>query len=496
MKPLGSVSAIASLVTVLCGCAYYNAMWSAEQHAKGARKLEASGHEREARSEWAQAAAKAQGVVTRHPRSRWVDDALVLQAEGLARSGACEDAQDPLTRARNTAKDVSLRERLDLADAQCLLAAGRPGDVQAKLARVLGSADGGRRSRAELLAGQASVLQLDYPSAVEHLKHSHETAALPARVRALIQLARSDEAAATLVAIGDSPIYETERPELLAQLAGVGGPELASKTLDRLLHKSRMPFAEQAQLLLADGDRHLTAGDLPGAQSRYQRAVLTAPAGAAESGTARARLQQVLVVGAKQRADLAPVMTELTALTHEEGGNSAAKSLLDLVTQAASTPETPGARFRVAELARDSLRAPALAGQLFLDIAAGDTASLFAPKALVAALPLLPDRRDSITSVLDRRYATSPYTRAFRGDLSVAYVAAEDSLARELGVEVARVGQASGGGGGPRFDAPVPGPRGPLLDGPDVSAPGSRAQSRPGARPTTPRDRPVLPERP
>src|SRR5438105_12498188 len=160
MRRAGPLSCgVLSVVTVLCGCAYYNAMWSAEQHAKGARKLEASGREAEARSEWAQAAAKAEGVVTRHPRSRWADDALVLQVEGLARSGACEDAQEPLTRARSTVKDVALRERLDLADAQCALAV-RLGDVQGRLAHVLASSDDARRSRAELLAGQAAALQV------------------------------------------------------------------------------------------------------------------------------------------------------------------------------------------------------------------------------------------------------------------------------------------------------------------------------------------------
>ena len=128
-------------------------------------------------------------------------------------------------------------------------------------------------------------------------------------------------------------------------------------------------------------------------------------------------------------------------------------------------PGTPAARFRAAEIARDSLHASALAGQLFLDAVAADSTSLYAAKALIAALVLLPDRRDSLVALLDSRYAGSPYTRAFHGQPSVAYAAAEDSLARELGVP----------GGGTRdnpvsagvlFDAPVPGPRGPRLDRP------------------------------
>ena len=175
------------------------------------------------------------------------------------------------------------------------------------------------------------------------------------------------------------------------------------------------------------------------------------------------------------------------------------------MTAVIPVPETPGMRFRMAELARDSLGAPALAGQLFLDVTAGDTGSLYAPKALVAALALLPDRRDSIARVLDTRFAASPYTRVFHGEPSVAYAAAEDSLARELGVQFA---QSTTAPSGARFDAPIPGPRGPWLDEPEQRGRGgggggaarpARGQPRPppgAARPAPDRDRPKLPERP
>jgi hypothetical protein len=154
----------------------------------------------------------------------------------------------------------------------------------------------------------------------------------------------------------------------------------------------------------------------------------------------------------------------LTRLTRTDEGAPGGQSLLEIVRQAAATPprESPGTGFRAAELARDSLGAPLLAGQLFLDLAAMDSSSLYAPKALVAALVLLPDCRDSIAAVLDTRYRTSPYTRAFHGEASVAYAAAEDSLARELGVEVARVTLPAGA----RVDVPLTGPRGPWLENP------------------------------
>lgn len=497
-KRLGASGALILIVTT-AGCAYYNAMWSAERYAKDARHLEQRGQTSEARSQWALAASKAEDVVTRHPRSRWADDALTLQAEGLARSGACEAAADPIVRVRATAKDVALRERAELADAECALAAGHPIQAAAALVLPLRSKNDAHRSRAEYLAGQAAALRLDYDAAAAHFARSGETAARPEHVRVLLSAGRSTEAAAGLDALID-PAFEIERAELLGQLAVVGGPDAASKALDRMLERGagRLTFTEQARLLAADADRRFAHGEWDAAAARYRRAALVAPAATNEAGTALVGMQRVAVGRATRRSDLAPIAAELTRLLRTETGTSSAKPLLELVTRAITLPETPGERFRVAELVRDSLGAQALAGQLFLDGEAADTASLYAPKALLSALALLPERRDSIAALLDSRYATSPYTRAFHGEPSVAYAAAEDSLARELGVQIAdaTVLPAEGWGGargGGRVDLPVPGPRGPRLEPEEARARPRPAQPRPSARP---RDRPAQPDRP
>ena len=331
------------------GCAYYNGMWSAEQHASAARRLEARGQASEARAEWTQAASKAEVVTLRHPRSRWADDALVLQVEALARSGACQNAAEPLGRARARVPAGALRERLDLAAAECALAEGDPVEADAALTASLVSRDAERRSRAEYLAGQAAMLRTDYAGAVEHFRRSSEA---PAREQALA-----------------------------------------------------------SQFLLR-------------------------------------------VAQARTPDDLSQVAAELRA----DHGNEAAH-LLSLLTRVMSVAETPAARFHGAEVARDSLHAPALAARMFLDAAAREPASLYAAKALIAALAISPDRRDSIVAVLDSRYVESPYTRAFHGEPSLAYAAAEDSLAKALGVPTARVVSSPVG---PRFGVPLPGRRGPL----------------------------------
>lgn len=454
------------------GCAYYNAMWSAEHYAKDARRAEQRGQASEARSHWAQAAAKAERVVIRHPKSRWADDALTLQAEGLARSGSCDEAGDVIKRVHQTVTDQALRERAALVDAECALSARQPLQAEAALGPALDSKDGSRRSRAEMLAGQASALRLDYDAAAGHFERSRETAARPARARVLIAADRPTEATRAIQSL-TGPEFATDRADLLTSLATASGAPAASAALDALLARGKhIPLQEQAQLVLADADRQFAHGDYASAAARYRRAAAIAPDATSEAGLAALGIQRVVLTGTSDRSDVKPVEAELARLSLAPGA-VAATHVLNLVRQATLVPETHAAGFRAAELARDSLAAPALAGSLFLEVAARDTASLYAPKALIAAIPLLPEQHDSIVTILNRRYASSPYTRAFYGEASVAYVAAEDSLARELGVQIARVAVVVGGAGA-RTNLPVPGPRGPHLE--DVEAARSAAR--------------------
>src|SRR3989442_873370 len=118
------------------------------------------------------------------------------------------------------------------------------------------------------------------------------------------------------------------------------------------------------------------------------------------------------------------------------GGPSAfaAGGLRRLMPGTAARGEWAADRFGAAELARASLGAPRLAARLYLDFARLHPTSLFAPKAMIAALPLSPAAADSLLAVLDSGYATSPYTQALHGAASPAFAAAEDSPPPALGV--------------------------------------------------------------
>lgn len=161
-------------------------------------------------------------------------------------------------------------------------------------------------------------------------------------------------------------------------------------------------------------------------------------------------------------------------------GNAAAegKALQELMGRILITDDAEDALwFRAAELARDSLGAPDLAAALFLGLAHDHPRSLFAAKALTAVAALGNAAHDSVLTLLQVSYPTSPYTLALAGDMSPAYAAAEDSLAAALGATVAAVPNPVAS----QIVPPIPGPRGPLLD--PVLGPAAAA-SAPARKPT------------
>ncbi len=453
-------AAVLGLLLVTVGCVYYNGMWSAKRLAKDARRFERNGQDAEAKLAWARAAEKAESVVVRHPRSRWADEALVLEGEGRAGSGDCVGAAPILADAMTKIDDVGLRERAQLAAAGC----------------------------AEDLVGRAALARGDLAAAVALLARSQEPGAAPARVRALIAAGRLEEAEAALQrppsASGRFP--EADWVGVFGELAAAAGPAAASRAVARFVPERRIPSGTRARLLLADGDRLQAAGFVDSAEARYAAATALVP-DSAEGGRARVRTLQLQANAAARVEDLATSRAALEQL--QQGGGAGAldaRALLQLIARVVAPGESDADRFRAAELARDSLGAPRLAANLYLDFARSHPASLFAPKAIVAALLLAPTEADSLLAALDSVYSASPYTQALHGQASPAFAAAEDSLALALGVSAPPPPVRALGS---RTAAPVPGQRGPGLEPvfPTVAVP---VPLRPGPTPARPVLRP------
>ncbi|MGH7614042.1 MAG: hypothetical protein ACREMW_08390, partial [Gemmatimonadales bacterium] len=229
------------------------------------------------------------------------------------------------------------------------------------------------------------------------------------------------------------------------------------------------------------------------AAARYDAVAALVP-DSVEAGLARLRGVRLQASRVRESADLDSVAGLLRRLTSGLRGAALVESrALQLQIATIRSGDSSEMRaFRAAELARDSLAAPVLAASLFQRFAASHPASLFAPKALIAAGQLRPDAVDSVERVLRHSYGESPYTLAFHGAPSPAFRAAEDSLAIALGgarLVLSAVSRT-------RISAPRPGPRGPDLE-PLVDLPATRAVARPPPRdrpPARPTQRP--PERP
>lgn len=504
MRCLGARGACL-LVLALAGCAYYNGMWSAERLARDARRLEARGMTAEARLNWGRAAVKAESVLVHHPSSRWTDDALVLQGEGLARSGACVAAVTPLDRALGEVTDEALRERAALAAGGCALEGGAGALAERLLEPLLTSRDGHRRSRAAYLAGRAALLRGDPGTAADRFARSDLPEAAPARVSALATAGRDQEALAAVDSVAPRDHDETRWSDALAAVAGAAGVDIAAAALDRLLVRGRLRLGARARLLIADGDRLRRARRFDRAAARYAAVVQLVP-DSTEGYVARVHAVRVDVAQLRTPGPLDSLSARVARLTRGTAGAwlAEARELGRQIDDARGDDTAEVDAFRAAEVARDSLDAPALAAALFRRFASRYPASLFAPKALIAAGQLEPETLDSVGTVLQLHYAESPYALAFRGAPSPAFQAAEDSLALALGVARSTV-LAARAPVESRVAAPRTGPRGPELDPPLPTVaperprapnvrrpvPARRPGERPAERPTVrPGDRP------
>jgi predicted negative regulator of RcsB-dependent stress response len=483
-------------VLTLAGCAYYNGLWSANRLASDARKYEDRGMVAEARLNWGRAAAKAETVLVHHPHSRWADDALVLQGEGLARSGTCDAALAPLNRAITTVTDDALRERASLAAAMCAVQHGKLSDAERYLAPVLESHDASRRSTAFYIAGLAAQRSGDQILADRRFAASTQPEAASARVVALAAAGRPAAAVAVVDSVARRDDNETRWSDALDSVAQSSGAVTAADALDRLVARGKLRAASRARLLLADGDRLRTARVFARALARYGAVAALVP-DSVESARARVQTERLHLAQARTPEDLDSVSARLVDLAAGGLAVGEARALQSQIRLVRREDTTGVKAFRDAEMVRDSLAAPALAAELFLRFAAMHPTSLFAPKALIAAGQLRPEVLDSVDTVLRAQYVESPYTQAFHGRASPAYQAMEDSLATALGVSRARV--TGTGSAALTLEPPRTGPRGPDLEALVLARASQRAAPtkrptpvrRPGEKtPAQPDDRP------
>ncbi len=456
----------------LTGCVYYNGMYNTKRLARSAQKAEREGRTFEAVNLWGQVVTRAESLVVRHPDSKYVDEAFVIQGVALARLGQCPNALGRLGRAAVLPQESEIADEAALALGRCQLDLGDPASAGVALAHVVGSKDLGRRREARLLHSRALRLTGRAEEALPLLEGLKGPKVENERLLALGSAGHDAEALAladSLLAAKDT----TMQWDSLVVALGRQRPAVASALVDRLGAQPGVKPAVQARRLMDDGAR-LAPVDSARAVRRLREA---AKVGAGTDGGDQAELRLIRedlsrvrdVTGLARPAQVLDAITRRRSLAAPE-----ATQLRSSVRRIQSVADSGGPQvpqgdlhlFLAAESARDSLAAPALAATLFRRIVDQWPDSPYAPKALLAGRELDPAWADSALAILSERYGESPYLAFLRGEEPVGYRELEDSLRA--------------------FASGVPGPADPDARPGEAGDPNEPAIRRRPARPTTP----------
>jgi hypothetical protein len=431
------------LVLTASACAYYNGLYNARGLVKRAESASSEGKDSAAVAAWREAAAKADTVIARYPRSRWTDDALLLSGTSSAFAGACVHALERLGQwERHPAADTRRRARASIARGACLVRLGDHARALDTLApfvtyreETLSRIAASWAARAALAAGRADSVALFARKAASD--------ALDAELVSTALASNRFGLAARIL---------RQRASEWRSLAGLQAPlallARSNRALaDSIVHmtqRGRASRLERARLSVAAGSWAELDGDAPAARRHYERAVrMSADTSLVTEVVTRSGLLDV-----RAAATIAEAQSRLDrAKGKAVAPPSFARvdSALALAARLASAADSTGAsRFLAAEVARDVVGAIPLARTLFLAMAREFPTSSLAPKALLASADLTPDSADVWRAKVLDAYGASPYAHALAGKpVSPAAVEADERLLRQTWIRAAARDSAS-----------------------------------------------------
>jgi predicted negative regulator of RcsB-dependent stress response len=423
---------LAVLATAVGACAYYNGLYNANHLAKEARRAERQGRTGEARSLWSQAAVKAESVASRHPHSKYRDDALLLQGTALQRLRSCVTAVGPLELAADSSPDRTIRVEAALRAGECRLDLLEPDSALEAVALVLSEGSAQERSQAQLIRGQAFLRLGRTHEAIDELTASAAPTAVFPKAMALARMGRAEEGAAVLRAAVTDPFVEDLWIPAL-DTVGRAVPAEIAPLIDALTARSDVGLGQRLRLWLADGQRWLQFGDTARAVGRFAQ-VRSAGPDSTSGRSAWAYLGLLATLQAHSWSDV-PVLADSLSAAIRQGGEPVRiagryVSVLNRARAGLQQDALPLELFLAAEDVRDSLKNPLLASSLFEQVVQRFPTTPLAPKALLVLATLHPTVADSLIGVLRERYPTSPYTLILSGQGNKAYEVLEDSLRR------------------------------------------------------------------
>ncbi|MBL0177842.1 MAG: hypothetical protein IPP98_01785 [Gemmatimonadetes bacterium] len=419
-------------VVLLSGCTWSNSLYQARRLAAEGEAAARNGQAFEAQRAWDLAGVKADSAYARaHGVGRGAAEALWVRGRSEARRPDCPAAIATLDQALIALPNAPWREGLLLELGRCRAAMGDP-SAGAHFAELLQSRDPARRREAHLRAGHLAVQEQRWNEALTLLAGEDTASARVDRAVALSALGRTDEAlqvVAPLLLVADSTVAW----EPLVRHFAAHSTADADRFLERLSAQPTANDVRRSAWLFAAIDAGLPVD--PVAAERHFQSLVRLPASRSVN-EGRLRIAEYRV---GQATSMRGLQSALDALGNLGTGSGLAAARIaelqriggQMVAEHDSLVVGKGAGdltlFALAEVARDSLRAPALASSLWWQLEQGWPASPFVPKALMARMAIVPDSTEALRGRLVAMTA-SPYLAFARGENDPRFVQLEDSL--------------------------------------------------------------------
>jgi hypothetical protein len=432
-----------TLALSIAGCGYFNSMYNANREFANAERARERGDAAAARTAYAASIEKAAKSYRRYPNGRWADDALYLIARArfeLREYAAARAAFTELL-SKNTDAQMRARAHAYLGASNVALASTDAGLMQLDSALAQLDRQGDLagfahhwRARARAAAGDVAGAWTDL-DAVQSPADPEYTAVQIERIVLGITSSDSARTTAAFTALLTSPAAY-RRLDTLNKLVTSAVTRFGANAARVMITQPQVDWlgASRDSLTLLRAQLAAGAGDTAAAYHDLQQ--LTERSSAIMSASARvalARSRLTHVNNLDQLFDIRSLLLPAIANNEAPALITSIRMVEVLVQRAASTGQ-PLALFTAAEIARDELRAPALARKLFVTFAEVGTQTPWAGKALLAALALDPDHQDA--STLRARLAAlpaNPYSAAVRGESAEeAYTLAETRLSRSM----------------------------------------------------------------
>ncbi len=399
---------------LLASCAYFNGIYNAKEASRRAEKQLRAGKDGEAAASYASAAIKAETVLARYPKSRWSSEALYVAGVGEAMSDQCPLAIGRLERFLARDVDRQKREHAVVALASCHVRQGKYSRALTMLEPVLRSDQKLAASRATLWAARAAIGMGDNERANSLLAAVDVGATQWELAIASMQrgdVARAESLFTMRAQRGD---YREELLPALRELWAQGRGDQVLAIVNRY-EASRLRSSLKARLYLTVADL-LTDAQSDSAARTFLLRTKRLSTDTLLDKEASARLT---LLSLRDRAALVDVASAITGSANAARGTSMQRRfeenvLLISLLQGKADP-SGSALFLAGEVARDSLRARALAASLFLRAASPRLGAAIGAKALLAAAAIMPDSAERFHERLRAEHPRSPYLVLLQG---------------------------------------------------------------------------------